>query len=64
MQPAHYGLRPKCAPRLPNAEGKVVQNLQDPACSRYGFITAITEHNDRLYLGSFTEAAIDRLALE
>lgn len=47
-----------------DAAGKVVRNLQDPACSRYGFITAVTEHNGRLYLGSLTEAAIGRFALE
>lgn len=46
-----------------DAEGKVTHNLQDPACTRYGFITAVTEHDGRLYLGSLTVPAIGRLAL-
>jgi sugar lactone lactonase YvrE len=47
-----------------DADAKVVHNLQDPACSRYGAITAVTEHGGQLYLGSLEEPAIGRFALK
>ncbi|HEY8553225.1 MAG TPA: SMP-30/gluconolactonase/LRE family protein [Burkholderiales bacterium] len=47
-----------------DADGKVVQNLQDPKCSRFGSVSAVTEHAGALYLGSLTEPAIGRLKLD
>jgi len=47
-----------------DAGGRVVQNLQDPDCKRYGFVTAVTEHDGQLYLGSLTATAIGRVALK
>ncbi len=47
-----------------DANGKIVENLQDPGCKRFGFITAVTEHEGKLYFGSLELPAIGRFALK
>lgn len=44
-------------------EGKVVANLQDKGRGAYSFITSAIEYQGNLYLGSFKEEAIGKIAL-
>jgi sugar lactone lactonase YvrE len=44
-----------------DAEGRVVQDLQDPTGDAYSHVTNVVEHDGTLYLGSLTEDAIGRL---
>ncbi|MFL6713246.1 MAG: SMP-30/gluconolactonase/LRE family protein [Sulfurifustis sp.] len=63
--PQRLAPQPKCHAFVLGLDtnGKVVQNLQDPECKHFGFVTAVTEHNGYLYLGSLLQTAIGRVAL-
>lgn len=64
--PERLAPQPKCHAFVLgfDGDGKIVQNLQDPACKRFGFVTAVTEHGGYLYLGSLQESAIGRIAIK
>jgi sugar lactone lactonase YvrE len=44
-----------------DANGQVVQNLQDPTATYYDSITSVEEHQGMLYLGSIAQDSIGRL---
>jgi sugar lactone lactonase YvrE len=46
-----------------DANGKVIQNLQDPSPNCFAEIANVVEHNGSLYFGSIGESAIGRLAV-
>jgi len=46
-----------------DANGKVIQNLQDPSPNCFAEIANVVEHNGSLYFGSIGESAIGRMAL-
>src|SRR5437868_8884349 len=46
-----------------DANGKVVQNLQDPSATCFAQIANVVEHKGKLYFGSIGESAIGRMAL-
>ena len=46
-----------------DANGKVVQNLQDPSSNCFAEISNVVEHNGNLYFGSIGESAIGRMAV-
>jgi sugar lactone lactonase YvrE len=46
-----------------DANGKVVQNLQDPSPTCFAQIANVVEHKGKLYFGSIGESAIGRMTL-
>lgn len=40
-----------------DADGTVLRTLQDPTGARFGVVTSVQQHDDRLYLGSLSEPA-------
>jgi len=44
-----------------DANGKVVQNLQDPSANCFAEISNVVEYNGSLYFGSIGESAIGRM---
>jgi hypothetical protein len=46
-----------------DANGQVIENLQDGSSGCYAEIAKVVEHNGMLYFGSIGESAVGRLAL-
>jgi sugar lactone lactonase YvrE len=57
-QPQRYGLA-----ALVDGDGRVLRTLHGPA-GRYLMITGVRQHGSTLWLGSLTEAAVGRVALD